>query len=92
MYQVIYTTRMKKDVRRVKKRGKDMSKLINVLDLLKTGEPLPEIYRDYQLEGTFRNFRECHIESDWLLVYQMNEGELILFATATGTHADIFGK
>ena len=92
MYQVIYTKRMKKDIKRVKKRGKDISKLVAVLDLLKTGEPLPENYRDHQLEGNLNDFRECHIENDWLLVYQINEGELILFATAMGTHADIFGE
>ena len=92
MYQVIYTSRMKKDIRRVKRRGKNLSKLIVVLDLLKTGETLPEIYRDHQLKGDLEDFRECHIESDWLLVYRIDEGELVLLATATGTHADIFGE
>ncbi|MBR2773811.1 MAG: type II toxin-antitoxin system YafQ family toxin [Selenomonadaceae bacterium] len=92
MYQVIYTARMKKDLRRVRKRGKDISKLVTVLDLLKTGEPLPETYHDHQLEGNLRNFRECHIESNWLLLYRIDEGELILVATATGTHSDIFGE
>ena len=92
MYRIIYTKRMKKDVRLLKKRGKDTSKLVYVLDLLKAGEPLPEKYRDHQLEGSLNDFRECHIENDWLLVYQIDKGELILFATATGTHSDIFGK
>lgn len=92
MYQVIYTKRMKKDVRLMKKRGKNISKLIAILDLLKTGEPLPEQYSDHQLEGSLNAFRECHIENDWLLVYQIVKDELILFATATGTHSDIFGK
>ena len=92
MYTVNYTSRMRKDIRRVKRRGKDLSKLITVLDLLKTGEPLPEIYRDHQLKGDLEDLRECHIESDWLLVYSIDEGELILLATATGTHADIFGE
>lgn len=85
MYTVNYTKRMRKDIRRVKKRGKDISKLIAVLDLLKTGEPLSEIYHDHQLKGDLEDLRECHIESDWLLVYSIDEGELILLATATGT-------
>lgn len=76
---------MRKDIRRVKKHGKDISKLIAVLDLLKTGEPLSEIYHDHQLKGDLEDLRECHIESDWLLVYSIDEGELILLETATGT-------
>lgn len=92
MYQVNYTIRMRRDIRRMKRRGKNLSKLFSVLDLLKTGEPLPEIYHDHQLKGDLDDLRECHIESNWLLVYRIDEGELILLATATGTHADIFGE
>ena len=61
-----------------------------VLDLLASGNPLPENYKDHQLSGSLKDFRECHIEPDWLLMYQVFEGELILSATATGTHADLF--
>lgn len=92
MYRVDYTKRMRKDIQRMQRRGKDLSKLSAVLDLLKTGEPLPEIYRDHRLKGDLEDLRECHIESNWLLVYRINEGELILLATATGTHSDIFGE
>ena len=92
MYQIVYTNRMKKDVRRAKKRGKDISKLIDVLNLLQRGEVLPEIYFDHQLNGDLKDFRECHIEPDWLPIYQIRENELILSATATGTHSDLFGE
>ncbi|MBR4151566.1 MAG: type II toxin-antitoxin system YafQ family toxin [Selenomonadaceae bacterium] len=92
MYQVNYTTRMRKDIRRMKRRGKNLSKLFDVLDLLKTGEPLSEVYHDHQLKGDLDDLRECHIEPNWLLVYRIDEGELVLLATATGTHADIFGE
>ena len=92
MYTVNYTKRMRKDIQRVQRRGKDISKLFAVLDLLKTGESLPKIYRDHQLKGDLEDLRECHIESNWLLVYRINEKELVLLATATGTHADIFGE
>lgn len=92
MYQIFYTNRMKKDMRRLQKRGKDISKLIEVLNLLQTGEPLPEKYDDHNLSGNLKDFRECHIEFDWILMYQIFDDELILSATATGTHSDVFGK
>ena len=92
MYTIKYTTRMRKDIQRVKRRGKNISKLFAVLELLKTGEPLPEKYRDHQLKGDLDDLRECHIENNWLLVYRIVEDELVLLATATGTHADIFGE
>ena len=82
---------MKKDVKRAKKRGKDISKRVDVLSLLQTGEPLPENFNDHQLTGDLKDFRECHIEPNWLLLYQIFEDELILSATATGTHSDLFG-
>lgn len=91
MYKISYTNRMKKDVKRLKKRGKDISKLVEVLNLLQTGESLPEKYEDHALSGNLKDFRECHIEFDWLLMYQIFEDMLILSATATGTHSDIFG-
>lgn len=91
MYEIYYTNRMKKDVKRAKKRGKDIAKLVDVLSLLQTGEPLPESYKDHQLIGDLKDFRECHIEPGWLLMYQIQEDALILYATATGTHSDLFG-
>ena len=51
----------------------------------------PKKYKDHQLTGNLHDFRECHIEPDWLLMYQIFENELILSATATGTHSDLFG-
>ena len=92
MYKIVYTNRMKKDVKFMKKRGKDLNKLVNVLFLLSTGNPLPIQYRDHQLTGNLHDFRECHIEPDWLLMYQIFEDMLIISATATGSHADLFGK
>lgn len=92
MYNIVYTIRMKHDAKLMKKRGKDMNKLITVLNLLAAGNPLPENYRDHQLTGNLNDFRECHIEPDWLLMYQIFNNELILSATATGTHSDLFGK
>ena len=70
--------------------GKDISKLETVLDILLSGNELPDKYKDHQLKGEMQEFRECHIEPDWLLVYRKEDKELILYATATGTHADLF--
>ena len=92
MYKIVYTNRMKNDAKLMKKRGKDMVKLVNVLSLLANGNPLPARYKDHSLTGNLHDFRECHIEPDWLLIYQIYEDILILSATATGSHADLFGK
>ena len=92
MYKIVYTNRMKKDAKLMKKRGKDMGKLVNVLSLLANGTSLPAQYRDHSLTGNLQDFRECYIEPDWLLLYQIFEDTLILSATATGSHADLFGK
>lgn len=92
MYKIVYTNRMKKDAKLMQKRGKDMTKLVNVLSLLASGNPLPPRFKDHSLTGNLQDFRECHIEPDWLLMYQMYEDLLILSATATGSHADLFGK
>ena len=92
MYKIVYTNRMKKDAKLMKKRGKDMTKLVNVLSLLASGNPLPNQYKDHSLTGNLKDFRECHIEPDWLLMYQIHGDTLILSATATGSHADLFGK
>lgn len=76
----------------MRKRGKNMEKLVNVLSLLASGTPLPAQYKDHPLTGNLQDFRECHIEPDWLLMYQIYEDMLIISATATGSHADLFGK
>ena len=89
MYKIVYTNRMKKDAKLMKK---DMQKLVNMLSMLANGNSLPVQYKDHSLTGNLHDFRECHIEPDWLLMYQIYEDTLILSATATGTHADLFGK
>ena len=91
MYRIEFTNEMKRNAKLMRKRGKDMTKLTKVLDLLSTGDPLPSQYRDHQLTGNLRDFRECHIEPDWLLIYQIHDDILVLTATGTGTHADLFG-
>jgi mRNA interferase YafQ len=85
-----FTNKMKRDVRRMIKRGKDIGKLETVLDMLAQEQAIDQQYRDHQLTGNLKDFRECHIEPDWLLLYQVFQKELILSATGTGTHSDLF--
>ena len=92
MLAIVYTSKMKRDAKRTKKRGKDLSKLIAVLDLLASQAPMPEKYQDHALKGEMRGYRECHIEPDWLLVYQVLENRLILLASGTGSHSDLFDE
>lgn len=82
---------MKKDVKLLKKQGKNLDKLITILDMLSNREKLPDKNKDHALKGELSGFRECHIEPDWLLIYKIEECELLLYATATGSHADLFG-
>jgi len=91
MYEIVFTSRMKRDMKLMKKRGKNMSKLTTTLSLLASGKPMPPQYRDHQLGGDLVKLRECHIEGDWLLMYRIYENKLILSASATGTHSDLFG-
>lgn len=92
MYKIEFTNKMQKDTRLMKKRGKDISKLVNILNLLANGSQLPTYCCDHQLVGNFKGFRECHIEPDWILIYQYHDDILILTAAGTGTHSDLFGK
>ena len=92
MYRIEFTNKMKRDAKLMKKRGKDMSKLTDVLNLLAAGKLLPPNFKDHQLTGDMKDFRECHIEPDWLLIYQFHDDVLTLTATGTGTHSDLFGK
>ena len=90
MLQLITTTQFRKDVKRAKKRGLNLKKLESILDSLQREEPLDEKHRDHALVGNYAGFRECHIEPDWLLVYAVDKGQLILTASRTGSHSDLF--
>ena len=74
----------------MRKRGKDMAKLREVLDLLIEGSDLPEKFRDHLLVGNFSGKRDCHIEPDWLLIYSLSEDDSHVTFERTGTHADLF--
>jgi mRNA interferase YafQ len=84
----VYKNRFEKDVKQLKKRGKDLSKLKIVIDELTQGNALNRKYFDHALKGQFVDCRECHIEPDWLLIYLI-ESPYITFVR-TGTHSDLF--
>lgn len=88
MLKPVRRSQFKRDVKRAKKRGKDMRKLRDVLTLLIEQRPLPKRCKDHSLVGTWNGYRDCHIEPDWLLIYRV-EGDTLLLAR-TGTHADVF--
>ena len=91
-YTVRRTTRFRKELRRMLRRGADISKLEIVVALLAAGEALPPQYRDHALTGDMAGTRDCHITPDWLLLYRIEEDVLVLVLTRTGTHADLFGN
>lgn len=90
MLELIVTSQFKKDLKRVRKQGKDLNLLQNVLQMLLDENELDVKYRDHALTGNYASFRECHIQPDWLLVYMINHKELILTASRTGSHSDLF--
>jgi len=80
----------RKDLKRIRKRRYDLAKLEVVIDLLREEQSLPPQRRDHPLKGQWQDFRECHIEPDWLLIYQITDEHVIL--ARTGTHADLFAN
>ena len=85
-----YRGAYKKDLKRVSRRGYDLSRLAVILDALREGDSLAPSLRDHSLKGERKTWRECHIEADWLLIYKISDTEVLL--ARTGTHADLFGE
>jgi mRNA interferase YafQ len=90
MLTIKYHTLFKKDFKRIKKRGYDISRLEKIVELLANEVPLPEQFKDHNLSGNYNGFRECNIAPDWLLIYQVNNNELVLVLSRTGSHSDLF--
>lgn len=86
--EIEFTTQFKKDYKRIKKQNKDTSKLYSVISLLSSGKKLSHTYKDHQLTGALNDMRDCHIEPDCLLIYELKPGLLSL--KRTGSHSDLF--
>ena len=90
MLKIVLSNRFKRDLKTALRRGYDIDLLDRVVETLAKGETLSEKYYDHQLYGDYAGFRECHILPDWLLIYRIENNELILFLSRTGTHSDLF--
>lgn len=89
-YEVKFTTQFKKDLKFAKKQNKNTDKLFEVIEKLADGKPLEAKYRDHSLTGNYKGCRECHIEPDWLLIYEINDGILVLMLYRLGSHSELF--
>lgn len=89
-YETRFTNQFKKDIKIAKKQGKDIEKLVDVIKMLAEGKTLGENYRDHSLSGYYKGCRECHIEADWLLVYEINDNILVLMLNRVGSHSELF--
>mgnify|MGYP001851586744 FL=1 len=90
-YDVIYSKKFKKSLKKVTKQGKDINKLLDIVDKLATKETLEPKYKDHALydDKRFKGCRDCHIEPDWVLIYKYLEEEIVLLLVNTGSHSDI---
>lgn len=91
-YGILTSNKFNKQLKKIKKQGKDIRKINIVVKKLANGETLELKYKDHALNDTkyYRNCRECHIEPDWLLIYKYNNDKIILYLVETGSHADLF--
>ena len=91
-YEVKFTNQFRKDIKLAKKQNKDLNKLFDVVNILAEGGILEAKYRDHDLSGEYKGTRECHIEPDWLLVYEIQNDILVLILYRLGTHSELFKK
>ncbi len=89
---VQFTNQFKKDLKLAKKQGKDLDKLFEVISILANGEKLDTKFKDHDLSGSYKGTRECYIEPDWLLIYEIDNNALILMLYRLGTHSELFKK
>jgi mRNA interferase YafQ len=91
-YDLDMTVKFKRDIKKAKKRGLDIHILYELVDKLLNGEQLPEKNHDHLLSGEYEGLRECHIQPDWLLIYDRAESIKLITLQRTGTHSDLFKK
>lgn len=92
MCSIQFTNQFKKDLKLAKKQGKDLDKLFEVINILADEEKLDTKFKDHDLSGNYKGTRECHIEPDWLLIYEIDNNALILMLYRLGTHSELFKK
>ena len=89
-YEVKFINQFKRDLKLAKKQKRDLDKLFEVVNILADGGVLDAKYHDHDLLGNYKGTRECHIEPDWLLVYELRDEVLVLMLYRLGSHADLF--
>ena len=89
-YEVKFTSQFKKDLKLAKRQNKNLEKLYEVIEQLAERQTLDEKYQDHNLHGKYDNTRECHIEPDWLLIYEIRESVLVLMLNLVGSYTDLF--
>ena len=89
-FEIKYTNQFKRDLKLAKKQNKNIDKLYEVINKLASGEKLDAKYRDHELTGDYKGARECHVEPDWLLVYEIINDILVLMLYRIGSHSDLF--
>ena len=90
MLNIFYTKAFERDIKRLRKQGKELDKLKAIVKDIGAGKTLDTKYRDHNLTGNWSGFRECHIDPDWLLIYRIRKEKLILILSRTGSHSDLF--
>lgn len=90
MLEIKFTSKFKKDYKLIKKRGMNINLLKEIVNKLANNIPLEEKFKDHELMGNYKGFRECHIQPDWLLIYLIEDNKLTLTLSRTGTHSDLF--
>ena len=93
-YTIDYTNKFKKQYKKIIKQGKDLTKLYKTIEKIANNEKLELKFNNHNLINNkiYKNCKECHIEPDWLLIYQINDNKLILLLIATGSHSELFDK
>ena len=89
-YDIQFTNQFKKDLKLAKKQNKNLDKLFEVIDILANGGTLDAKYRDHDLTGNYKGTRECHIEPDWLLIYEICGDVLVLMLYRLSSHSELF--
>jgi len=90
MYEIIFSNSFKKDYKRIKKRGYDLFLLPEIFGQLIEKGCVENIYRPHKLVGNYSGCWECHIQADWLLIWEIDENSKLINLIATGTHSDLF--
>ena len=90
MYQPVYTKQFKKDIKRGQRQNRSIEQFKLIARKLLAGQALDPIFRDHKLTGNYKGRRECHVESDWLLIYKQDEDRIIF--ERIGSHSELFSE